>query len=206
MKTSVFFGLLACLSLVNARVTVLDSSFNSTVEEIRKVLEQFDPATVKDVSFTLLNQITFTLKSASLSKFSNFAFTTLSNDGENIRAKFSHPEVDAVIDSLKISSKLLGIDAGVPNLEASVGGLTIDVSLSYSTTPLRLTSLSALAQIADASVKGTASLNGNIIDISVGEEVVAVINKKAVEHQDKISAVIMKVANKILTVVHPNSH
>ncbi|XP_025835294.1 uncharacterized protein LOC112906002, partial [Agrilus planipennis] len=151
MKTAVFFGLLTCLSLVNARVAVLDSSFNSTVEEIRKVLEQFDPATVKDVSFTLLNQITFTLKSASLSKFSNFAFTTLSNDGENIRAKFSHPEVDAVIDSLKISSKLLGIDAGVPNLEASMGGLTIDVSLSYSTTPLRLTSLSALAQIGDAS-------------------------------------------------------
>ncbi|XP_018329806.1 uncharacterized protein LOC108740102 [Agrilus planipennis] len=201
MKVFVFLGLLACLSSASAAVIPLDSKFNSTVEQIKEILAEIDPARVTDVSVTLLDRVTATLKSASVSDFSKFVFPSLVDDGENINAVFQLPKLSANVDSLLLSIST-GLSAGVPTLDASVGGVNVDVSASYTTSPLRVTALSVLLQLQSVSIQARVELNQFGADISVeGDEVVETINNLLVEAQSTVSQVILSIANKVLSII-----
>ncbi|XP_018329830.1 uncharacterized protein LOC108740119 [Agrilus planipennis] len=196
-----FVAMLACLA-ITASAVPLGTEYQSRTDEIKEFLARYDPARISDVSLVLLDAVTVTLASASVSGFSKFTFPEWSNDGENIEGTFELATLAANVDSLNVELDS-GLTAAVPALDASVDGLTVEFKLSYTTSPLRLTSLSALLQVKDVSVEGSVKINDLSLDLSVGSEVVERINSRAVEAQERVSRVLMNVVNRILAIVDP---
>ncbi|XP_018329841.1 uncharacterized protein LOC108740130 [Agrilus planipennis] len=142
MKAIVFaLGFLTCLSFAYA-----DSRFNTTAEEVRQVLQEIDPAIVSALSLTAFDRIKVSMTSASISDFSKFVFPVLIDDGSNVRGTFQLENLAANLNNL-YTDHGTGIIGQIPQFDVAVGGINIGLNASYTTSPLRLTTLSSLLQL-----------------------------------------------------------
>ncbi|XP_018329853.1 uncharacterized protein LOC108740139 [Agrilus planipennis] len=148
MKVAFFMGFLVCLNLAFTDAAIN----NERIQLLQRLLQRFDPFTIRDVSLVLSDDISVSLKSAVIANLSNFDLPQDDEVGNNINATIFIPSVSYNVDRLSISSKKLGIQYALPSLRAVVGGVSLAVSHSFSHNPLKMETFLILAQISDLSV------------------------------------------------------
>ncbi|XP_025834896.1 uncharacterized protein LOC108740143 [Agrilus planipennis] len=148
MKVVFFTGFLICLNLAFTDAAI----DNERIQQLQRLLQRFDPFTVRNVSLVLSDDISVSLNSAVVAYFSNFDLPQDDEVGNNINATIFIPSVSYNVDQLSISSQKLGIDYAIPSFRAVVGGVSLAVSHSFSHNPLKMETFLMLAQITELSV------------------------------------------------------